>query len=323
MPRGTLLPLLAQASPETSTGIGVYLQHPVAVVSWKILLTVGIFVILHFMAGMALKRLRGEIVESIARRQKEGAAEAQKRLTTIFAIMSKVAFVVLWAIGALVILNILHIDIGPILAAAGVLGLAVSFGAQSMVKDVISGLFMLIENQIRIGDVVQINGTGGLVEEINLRTVVLRDVTGTVHVFPSGTISTLANMTKDWSAVVFDIGVDYREDPEHVMQVMSRVGSEMRADSQWGSNIVSDLEVFGLDSFGDSAIVIKARLKCQPAQQWAVGREYRKRLKKAFDTEGISIPYPHRTIYFGEADKTFETLAEKRRELGQKETGEG
>lgn len=308
MPSLPVATLLAQADSD-ETGLSAFIRHPAAMVSFKILLTLVIFVILHNVAARALLRLQRQIVARIAGRQKEGAAEAEKRLTTIFAVMHKVALILLWAIFALVVLNILQIDIGPILAAAGVLGLAVSFGAQSLVKDVISGLFMLIENQIRIGDVVQINGTGGLVEEINLRTVVLRDATGTVHVFPSGTIATLANMTKDWSAVVFDVGVDYREDPDQVMAVMAEVGAAMRTDAEWGPKTFADLEVMGLDSFGDSAIVIKARLKTQPAQQWAVGREYRKRLKKVFDEKGISIPYPHRTIYFGGAgDKEGEAM---------------
>ena len=307
MPLLPLVTMLAQADAET--GVTLLIHHPASAISFRILLTFVIFATLHMVSGRALERLQRQVVASIARRQKEGAPEAEKRLTTIFAIMRKVALVLLWAIFSLVILNILQIDIGPVIAAAGVLGLAVSFGAQSLVKDVISGLFMLIENQIRIGDVVTINGTGGLVEEINLRTVVLRDATGTVHIFPSGTISTLANQTKDWSAVIFDVGVDYREDPDDVMEVMAEVGREMRADAAWGSKIIADLEVFGLDSFGDSAIVIKARLKCQPGEQAGVGREYRKRLKRAFDAKSISIPYPHRTIYFGGAgDKAAEAL---------------
>lgn len=237
------------------------------------------------------------------------AGETEKRLRTLFAIARKTVGVTIWTVGALVILPLFGVPIGPIITAAGVLGLAVSFGAQALVRDLIAGTFILVENQIRVGDVALINGQGGLVEAINLRTVVLRDMQGTVHVFPNGTIDKLSNMTKDWSAFVIDMGVAYKEDPDKVMEVMKRVAAGMREDADFKDKIIADMEVMGLDNFGDSAIVIKARIKTKPIQQWAVGREYRRRLKRALDEERIEIPFPHRTLYFGEASPAFEVLA--------------
>jgi len=204
---------------------------------------------------------------------------------------------------ALVVLRELGVEIGPILASAGVAGLAIGFGAQNLVRDVISGFFMILENQVRVGDVAVVNGTGGLVERVNFRTIVLRDLSGIVHVFPNGTITTLANLTREWSAYVFDIGVAYKEDVDRVMEIMREVGRELRADEKFGHNMVADVEVFGVDAFADSAVVIKGRLRTKPIKQWDVGREYRRRLKHAFDAQGIEIPFPHRSIFFGEASK--------------------
>ena len=164
---------------------------------------------------------------------------------------------------------------------------------------------MILENQVRVGDVAVVNGSGGLVEKVNFRTIVLRDLSGTVHVFPNGTINTMANLTSEWSAYVFDIGVAYKEDVDKVMEHMRQVGKEMRADKKFGPLMVDDVEIFGVGDFADSAVNIKGRLKTKPIKQWDVGREYRRRLKYRFDAEGIEIPFPHRSIYFGETSKPF------------------
>jgi small conductance mechanosensitive channel len=192
------------------------------------------------------------------------------------------------------------VDIGPILASVGIIGVAVGFGAQELVRDFISGFFILLENQVRTGDVAVINGTGGLVEKIEMRTITLRDFSGTVHVFQNGKINTLSNMTREWSAMVFDIGVAYKENVDEVMDVMREVGEELQSDENFKKAFLEPIEIFGLDSFGDSAIVIKARIKTKPIQQWTVGREYRRRLKAAFDAKNIEIPFPHTTVYWGE-----------------------
>lgn len=229
----------------------------------------------------------------------------EKRVKTLTSILRTISLTVIWVIAIIMALAQIGLDITPILASAGIVGLAVGFGAQNLVRDMISGFFMILENQVRVGDVAIVNGTGGLVETITFRTIILRDLAGVVHVFPNGTITTLSNMTKEWSAYVMDIGVAYKEDTDHVMQVMKDVADELRRDPTYGSHMIEPLEIFGVDQFGSSEVVIKARLKTMPIQQWFVGREYRRRLKKAFDSKGIEIPFPHRTLYMGEASRPF------------------
>ncbi len=229
--------------------------------------------------------------------------ETEKRVDTLLGILRMTARIAVWAVIGMLLLLKLGVDVAPLIAGAGIVGLAVGFGAQELVRDVISGFFMLLENQVRTGDVAIVNGTGGLVEAIGLRTITLRDWSGTVHVVQNGKISSLSNMTKEFSFSVFEIGVAYKEDTDAVVEVMKAVGAELRADPAYAGLILEPLEVAGVDSFGDSAVVIKARFKTRPIQQWNVGREYRRRLKKAFDGKGIEIPFPHRTIYWGEQIK--------------------
>lgn len=231
-----------------------------------------------------------------------------KRVTTLIGLVGTLLLVAIWVLVAVIALDQLGFDVTPILAGAGIAGLAVGFGAQNLVRDVISGFFVVLENQVRVGDVAIVNGTGGLVEAITFRTMVLRDLAGVVHVFPHGTVNTLANMTKGWSAYVIDVGVAYTEDTDRVVDVMRRVADELRQDPRYGAMALEPIEIFGVDSFGESEVTIKARLKTQPLRQWDVGREYRRRLKKAFDAEGIEIPFPRRAIYVGEASKPFPIL---------------
>jgi moderate conductance mechanosensitive channel len=224
---------------------------------------------------------------------------AQARANTVVGIISKTAVTLLWAVAIVMSLRELGFDITPILAGAGVVGLAVGFGAQNLVRDVISGVFMLIENQIRVNDVAIINGTGGLVEEINLRTTVLRSADGVVHVFPNGTITTLSNMTREFSYYVIDMGVAYKEDTDRVVQVMQEVAAQLQTEEPFKDLILEPLEVQGVDRFADSAVIIKARIKTLPIRQWTVGRELNRRLKKRFDELGIEIPFPQRTLRIG------------------------
>lgn len=249
-----------------------------------------------------LRRLEAALLQK-GKEQGDVPSEAAKRAETLVRLLRQGVVILIWLMGLLLILRQIGIDVGPILASAGVVGLAVGFGAQNLVRDVISGFFMILENQVRVGDVAIINGTGGLVERINFRTIVLRDLAGVVHVFPNGTITTLANMTREWSAYVFDIGVAYKEDVDRVVALLKRVGAELKADEKFGLLMQDDIEVFGVDKFGDSAVIIKGRLKTHPIKQWDVGREFQRRVKLAFDAEGIEIPFPHRSIYFGEASK--------------------
>lgn len=218
----------------------------------------------------------------------------------------------MWLTVSLVVLQEFGVEIGPIIASAGVVGIAVGFGAQNLVRDVISGFFIILENQIRVGDVAIVNGTGGLVERINFRTTVLRDLGGVVHIFPNGTIGTLSNLTNEWSAYVFEIGVAYKENTDQVIAVMREVGREMGQDEKYGKYMLEEPDIFGVDKFADSSVVIKGRIKTKPIRQWEVGREYLRRIKHAFDANNIEIPFPHRSLYFGEKSKAIDVqLLEK------------
>jgi small conductance mechanosensitive channel len=247
---------------------------------------------------VVLRRTKRTILHRLEVKE-EDTTEQEKRVETIMNLISSFLRIVVWVLILMLLLRNIGIDIGPLLAGAGIAGLAVGFGAQELVRDFISGIFILLENRIREGDVAIINGVGGLVEEVGLRTVVLRDLSGVVHVYQNGKIDTLSNMTKEWSAMVFDIGVAYKEDTDEVSRVMARVAEDLRSDPKFSDQILEPLEMMGVDNFADSAVVVRARFKTKPLQQWAVGREYRRRLKKAFDEQGIEIPFPHQTLYWG------------------------
>jgi small conductance mechanosensitive channel len=280
--------------------------------------------LLAFILLRVLRAALNRTEKRLLRRSRDDAAalgEYQKRVETLIGITRKVGFVTVLILVGLIVLLELGVNVGPLLAGAGVIGLAIGFGAQELVRDVISGSFNLIENHIRTGDVAVINGTGGLVESIGLRTIVLRDLSGVVHVFQNGKIDTIANMTKEWSAMVFDVGVAYKEDTDHVTRVMEKVAGELRADEACAKQILEPLEIFGVDAFDDSAVVVKARFKTVPMQQWAVGREYRRRLKRAFDEEGIEIPFPHRTLVWG-SESAVVPVSGSERALGYSQPGE-
>ncbi len=227
--------------------------------------------------------------------------ERAKRSQTLARIVETTLRVVILTGALLMILKQVGIEIGPLLAGAGVVGLAVGFGAQSLVKDVIGGFFILLENHMNVGDVVKISGVAGLVESINLRVTVLRDLEGNVHIVPNGEIGVVTNMTKEWSRALLDIGVAYKEDVDEVISVLEEVGEGMRNDGTFGKLILEPMDVLGLDSFGDSSVNIRVMMKTMPIEQWKVAREFRKRVKRAFDEKGIEIPFPHRTLYIGEA----------------------
>jgi small conductance mechanosensitive channel len=226
-----------------------------------------------------------------------------KRADTLTHVIRDVARTVLLAVGGLMALSELGLDLKPLLTAAGIGGLAVGFGAQNLVRDMITGFFILLEDQIRVGDVVEIAGVGGAVEEVRLRTITLRDLAGNVHVIPNGIVDKVRNMTKEFSYYVFDVGVAYREDVDEVMAVLKEIADGLRADPAYAADILEPLEMLGVDQFGDSAVMIKCRIKTQPSQQWRVGREMNRRIKKTFDERGIEMPFPHRTLYWGEPKK--------------------
>ena len=268
-----------------------------------IIVLIIILIIALRISRMLINRTKKIIIKRSQDEEGTSDLETEKRVNTLMSIIHGVLKIILWSIFIMIFLNKLGMNIGPIIASAGIIGLAVGFGAQELVRDFISGFFMLLENQVRTGDVAIINGTGGLVEKIAMRTITLRDLSGVVHVFQNGKINTLSNMTKEWSAMVFEIGVAYKEDVDKVTSVIVEVGENLRKDPDFAVKIIEPIEVFGLDQFGDSAVIVKARLKTKPGDQWSTGREYRKRLKKAFDSKNIEIPFPHVSLYWGEEIK--------------------
>jgi len=274
-----------------------------------------LILLLAWLGMVILQKILSQLEQRLLKQSKitgEPPSESEKRVETLIRLIRQAALIVLWVTTILILLKEIGVDVGPILASAGIVGLAVGFGAQNLVRDFISGFFFILENQVRVGDVAIVNGTGGLVERVNFRTIVLRDLAGIVHIFPNGTVTTLSNLTNDWSAYVFDIGVAYKENTDKVIEVMNRVGFEMKQDKIVGSFMLEEPEVFGVDKFDNSAVVIKGRIKTKPIRQWQVGREYLRRIKLAFDNAGIEIPFPHQTLYFGEASKPIEVaLLEK------------
>jgi small conductance mechanosensitive channel len=286
-----------------------FLADPAAV---SLLLQHAIRIAVIFAAAFVLVRVIDRVVPRLRVRLVERMTkdsgpdlELEKRAATLGGIFRRATKAVIWIVALVMALQEAGFNIGPILAGAGIVGLAVGFGAQNLVRDVISGAFLLIENQVRVNDVAIINGTGGLVEELNLRTTVLRGLDGTVHIFPNGAITSLSNMTHGYSYYVFDVGVAYKEDTDRVVAVLKALADEMMAEEQYRPLILEPLEVLGVDKFADSAVVIKARIKTLPIKQWVVGREMNRRIKKKFDDLGIEIPFPHMSVYFGEASKPF------------------
>ncbi|TNF58129.1 MAG: mechanosensitive ion channel family protein [Burkholderiales bacterium] len=226
--------------------------------------------------------------------------EAAKRAETLGRVFRYLVAVVVSLVAGMLVLSELGVSVAPILGAAGVVGLAVGFGAQSLVKDFFTGFFLLLENQVRQGDVVRLGEHAGLVEEVTLRYVQLRDYDGNVHYVPNGNITTVINMTRGFSHAVMDIGVAYRENVDEVMAVMREVGQALREDPDFGPRILDDLEVAGVNEWGASEVVIRCRFQTLPLEQWGVRREYLRRLKAAFDAAGIEIPFPHLTVYAGQ-----------------------
>jgi moderate conductance mechanosensitive channel len=227
--------------------------------------------------------------------------EEIKRLETLGRVFRYIASVLITVVAGMLVLSEFGISIAPILATAGVVGVAVGFGAQSLIKDYFNGFFLLLENQIRQGDVVEAAGKSGLVEEVTLRYVRLRDYEGNVHYIPNGVITTVTNMSRGFSHSVIDVGVAYREDIDSIFDIMREVGAGLKVDADFQDKILDDLEIAGVDQWADSSVVLRCRFKVKPLEQWGVRREFLRRLKYAFDLRGIEIPFPHLTVYPGNA----------------------
>ncbi|MCB1022318.1 MAG: mechanosensitive ion channel family protein [Acidobacteria bacterium] len=286
------------------------------VVSSEVILNIGaslIRMVFILLVAFVATKIIGRIVRLFGDRVRkqleqngdESRVEREKRVETLSRVLRLTVNITIWAVAFMLALREIGYDVGPLIAGAGVVGLAIGFGAQNLVRDVITGLFLLLENQVRVGDVAVINGQGGLVEEVNLRTIVLRDVEGTVHVFPNGVITALANKTRGFSCYVFDIGVAYKEDTDRVVALLRQVSAELKEDPDFGPDMLDNIEIFGVDKFADSAVVIKGRVRTKVGAQWKIGREANRRIKKIFDAEGVEIPFPHMSLYTGDATKPF------------------
>jgi small conductance mechanosensitive channel len=239
--------------------------------------------------------------------------DRRKRVETRGRLARWVMTAVVLAIAGVMTLKALGVDVTPLLTGGAIVSVALGFGAQNLVRDVIAGVFFILEDQIRVGDIATINGKGGQVEAIHLRTISLRGLDGTVHIFPNGSVNELSNMTKSFSYYVIDLGVAYKESVDRVMEVLREIGEELLNDPSYRAKILAPLEILGVDDFAASAVIIKLRIKTVPLDQWSVGRELRRRIKNTFDDAGIELPFPHLSVYFGEASKPFAHVPAERR----------
>ncbi len=259
-----------------------------------------LILIFAFIATRAIARvlraLRGYTVKMMLKSGGGNEYELEKRAETIGNLASKFFFVLIWSIAGIMILKEMNFDVRPLLAGAGVAGVAIGFGAQNIIKDVLGGVFLMMENQIRVNDVVAINGKTGLVEEINLRTTVLRGEDGTVHIFPNGIIQGLSNLTREYSYYVFNLSIAYTEDIDHVVSVLKGIGDELGQEEPYRAAVLAPIEVLGVDKLSDSGAVIKARFKTVPNQQWIVGREMNRRIIKRFEEAKIAMPSAAPTV---------------------------
>jgi moderate conductance mechanosensitive channel len=258
-----------------------------------VLILIALWIVLKLVKGFSKK------LSKLLFKKREDE-ESRKRADTISSVIKNTLKITVVTLALLILMGQIGIEIGPLLAAAGIVGIAIGFAGQSLVKDIINGFFILLEDQIRIGDIVEVGGISGVVEKINLKLTRLRDLEGNVHFIPNSNITIVSNKTKEYSCYLFDIGVAYREDADEVMEVIKQIDDEMRQDLEYKDQILQPIEIFGLDRFGDSAVIIRARTRTLPGKQWGVGREFNRRIKKKFDELDIEIPFPHTTLYMGQ-----------------------
>lgn len=253
----------------------------------------------------------GTIIDNYLHKTDEAGARIERsgRAKTLLPLLQTAVFTVTGIVLIMMILSGLGVDIGPLLATAGIFGIAIGFGAQKLVQDIITGMFILIQDTIAVGDFVDVAGHSGIVESINVRTLALRDLEGTLHTIPFSEVTSVSNYTKEFAFALLDIGVAYRENVDEVMEVIRQVGAELEADPQYGQFVMDPIEIMGLDQLADSAVTIRARIRTKPMRQWAVRREYQRRLKQRFDELDIEIPFPHQTVYFGKSKAETEAVA--------------
>ncbi len=247
-------------------------------------------------ASIAIDVING-LLESSFRHWSKASSS---RINTLLPIAKNTVFVVVFVMFLLTLLAEIGINVMPLLAGAGVLGIAIGFGAQTLVKDLLTGFIIILEDLIQVGDVASLGGKSGVIERITIRKVQLRDMAGTVYTVPFGEISIVENLTKDFSYALFDIRISYREDVDQVSLLLKQLADELRADPEFTDDILEPLELIGVDKFEPSAVIIKARIKTRPIKQWRIAREFNRRMKKRFDAQHVEMPFPHQTIYFGE-----------------------
>jgi small-conductance mechanosensitive channel len=288
-------PIHALLAPEFIERLARLFQVDVEFISRK-LLSVAVIWVLAWLGMQLVKLIARRIIAAVDDGDDSTMSLAEKRGHTVAQLLRSVGRVMLFVLALLLTLN-QFMDIAPLLAGAGILGLAFSFGAQSLVKDVITGFFLLVDNSIAVGDVVEVAGKSGSVERVNLRVVHLRGLDGSVHIIPNGQINVVSNMTRGWSRAVVDVGVAYETDIDHALEIIRDEVSRMAADPQWTSRLDGTPEVQGVQALGDHGVTLRVLLRTLPGRQWEVGREFRRRIKDRFDREKIEIPFPQQTIH--------------------------
>lgn len=259
-------------------------------------LSIGAWIAVRVAKG-SIARLQRKLLQRQQSENDASQSEDARRIETLARLLEQAAVVGLWSVAIILVLGEAGIAVGPLLAGAGIAGVAIGFGAQNLVRDVISGFFLILENQVRVGDAATVNGASGVVERITLRTIVLRDASGTVHVFPNGLVSNLSNGTTGWSACAIEVGVSYGADTDAVLKVMKQVGEELKNDARIGPLMIADIELAGIDRFAESSVVMKGRIRTKPGKAGEVKGEYLRRVKKAFAMNDIEMPYPQRVVH--------------------------
>lgn len=278
---------------------------------WKVFIIIGLCLGAHFI----IRRLVPFAIRRTVRRQMKGKrkSEREKRVQTLTRLVTTVSAIGLGTLATLLVLHQVGVNIWAGVAAVGIIGVAVGFATQQLIRDYIGGFYIYLENQFNVGDVIKVGNIAGIVEQLSLRRTVLRDLDGARHTLSNGDIRTVSNLTQEWSRAHLNISVAYKEDLDRVMAVMRRTWEEMAEDSNWGSFMLSKTPwLLRVDEFGDSGITIKMVGETEPIKQWDVMGEFRRRLKGVFDKEGIEIPWPHVKLYFGDSVPQGETRESSR-----------
>jgi small conductance mechanosensitive channel len=264
--------------------------------TWQTALVVVVAVVVWFLARWLIHRWSERLQRSLAATGELGDRAKAQRLKTIGRTLSAAMFILVAAVAIVTVLGVWGVPLGPLIASLSVVGIAIGFGAQDLVKDVIAGVFVLVEDQYALGDVVRLAGVSGTVEEIRLRTTVLRDLDGSIHHVPNGEVRVATNLTHEYSRVVVDLSVAYEESVDRALEVIGEVAEGLAGDSEWSSAVVDDPQVLGVDALDDSGVVIRVLFTTDPDMRWNVKREFLRRVKNGLDEAGIEIPYPHITI---------------------------